>query len=275
MAHRKMVYRYGPGGDKYTEYEFKFVGRFGAKGEKRGPRKKATPEQIQKQNQWNKEKTVLRLIRENFDQGDLWITCKFPAGTRMSGKDLKAIRKAFLTELRRAYKKRDAALRYICRLEIGERGGPHMHMVVNRVPGGGTSALIQTVWRKYGKNVHFTPLYEDGDYKNLAEYITKPLKEEEISGQLTLFGEEEDRKIFSAYSCSKGLRQPQPEEHVYHRRTVRELVKNGPEPSPGYYIDRDSIRYGVNPYTGMTYFYYTEIRLEYGGICGKRAGDSG
>ena len=26
MAHRKMVYRYGPGGDKYTEYEFKFVG---------------------------------------------------------------------------------------------------------------------------------------------------------------------------------------------------------------------------------------------------------
>ncbi len=27
-----------------------------------------------------------------------------------------------------------------------------MHMVVNRVPGGGTSAIIQTVWRKYGKN---------------------------------------------------------------------------------------------------------------------------
>ena len=50
MAHRKMVYRYGPGGDKYTEYEFKFVGRFGAKGEKRGPRKRATPEQIRKQN---------------------------------------------------------------------------------------------------------------------------------------------------------------------------------------------------------------------------------
>ncbi|MFQ8879417.1 MAG: hypothetical protein ACLR7N_13515 [Roseburia hominis] len=68
MAHKKMVYRYGPGGDKYTEYEFKFVGRFGAKGEKRGPRKKATPEQIRKQNQWNKEKTVLRLIRENFGQ---------------------------------------------------------------------------------------------------------------------------------------------------------------------------------------------------------------
>ncbi|MFQ8778298.1 MAG: hypothetical protein ACLR78_13855 [Roseburia sp.] len=115
-----------------------------------------------------------------------------------------------------------------------------MHMVVNRVPGGGTSAIIQTVWRKYGKNVHFTPLYEDGDYKNLAEYITKPLKEEEISGQLTLFGEEEDRKIFSAYSCSKGLESSHSRKNTcIEDERCGELVENGPEPTPGYYIDRE------------------------------------
>ena len=52
MAHRHDVYRYG----KYIEHEIKYNGRYGAKGEKRAPRKKATPEQIQKQNQYNKEK---------------------------------------------------------------------------------------------------------------------------------------------------------------------------------------------------------------------------
>ena len=43
-----------------NEYEYKFAGRYGAKGEKRQQREKATPEQIQKQNQSNREKKVRR-----------------------------------------------------------------------------------------------------------------------------------------------------------------------------------------------------------------------
>ena len=54
MAHRHDVYRYGPG-EKYIEHEIKCAGRYGAKGEKRAQKKKATPEQIKKQNQWNRE----------------------------------------------------------------------------------------------------------------------------------------------------------------------------------------------------------------------------
>lgn len=261
MAYRRDRYRYGPG-DKYIEYEHKFAGKCGARGEKRGPKRKATPEQMRRQNQWKKEKLVLRLIRGNFGRGDLWVTLKFPRGTRMSGKELKSIRKDFLKELRAAYGKRGTILKYICRLEIGENGGPHMHIIVNRLNGSGTADLIQKVWEKYGKYLHYTPLYEEGDYKELAAYITKPLKDAEIAGQLTLFGDEEDRSTFSAYSHSKNLSLPRKETREYKHWTMRKLLENGPEPTPGYYIDRDSIRYGINPYTGMHYYYYTEIRLE-------------
>lgn len=54
------------------EYEFKFAGKYGAKGEKRMPKKKATPEQIKLQNQLNREIRVRRLIKANFFPEDLW-----------------------------------------------------------------------------------------------------------------------------------------------------------------------------------------------------------
>ena len=72
---------------KYTfydsvEYEYKFAGNYGAKGEKRAKRRKATPEQMKRQNQWIKETKVRRLIKANFRPGDLWETLKYPKGTR-------------------------------------------------------------------------------------------------------------------------------------------------------------------------------------------------
>ena len=156
MAYRKDVYRYG----KYTEYEFKFKGKYGAKGEKRAPKQKATPEQIRKQNQWKKEKLVLRLIRANFTYGDLWVTLKFPKGTRMRGSELKEVRREFLKALRKEYKKRKQPLKYICRLEIGELGGPHIHMILNRFrDASGTAEVVQQIWQEFGKYLHYTPLY--------------------------------------------------------------------------------------------------------------------
>ena len=86
---------------------------------------------------------------------------------------------------------------------------------------------------------------------------------EELTGQLTLFGNEEERKLLSRYGCSRNLKMPEKETHEYRRRTVRKLLEHGPTPTEGYYIDQDSIRCGVNPYTGKTYFYYTEIKMDW------------
>lgn len=258
MAHRHDVYQYG----RYIEHEYKCAGKYGAKGEKRADKKKATPEQMKKQNQWQKERTVLRKLRCNFEAGDLWVTLKFPKGTRLTGEELRGIWKKFYAEIKKAYKKRGAVLKFIYRMEIGERGGAHIHMAVNRLDGTpGTAEVITGIWKQFGKFLNYTPLYEEGNFEELAAYITKPLKEE-ISGQLTLFGGEEERKTFSAYNCSRNLKMPEKETHVYKRRTIRNLVENGPKPTEGYYIDKNSIFYGTNPCTGMTYYYYTEIMLD-------------
>ena len=42
----------------------------------------------------------------------------------------------------------------------------------------------------------------------------------------------------------------------------RKIIKNGPEPTPGYYIDPESVVCGVNKYTGLSYLRYTEIRIK-------------
>lgn len=261
MAYRHDTYKYK--NKKIIEHEFKYAGRYGAKGEKRAQRKKATPEQMKKQNQYNREKLVLRKMRNNFKRGDLWITLKLKKGERASAQEILKIREKFLRQLRGVYKKRGRALKYMCRIEIGERGGIHIHILVNRIKGTpGTAEVISQIWgRLTGGHVNYTPVYEEGHFKDLADYLVKKPKEE-ITGQLTLFGTEEERKIFSEYTCSKNLELPEKETHDYKHWTLRKLIENGPEPKPGYYIDRDSIRHGVNPYTGMSYYYYTEIRLE-------------
>lgn len=258
MAHRHDVYRYGPD-DKYIEHEYKCKGKFGAKGESRAPKKKATPEQIMRQNHWKKEKLILRLLRANFSNEDLWVTLKFPAGTKLSKKEILAIRKKFFDKLRREYKKAGEVLKYIYRIEIGKNGGPHFHAVVNRVNSFNTAKVIEDIWSEFGQYLNYTPLYEAGEYSALAYYICKPINEE-IEGQLTLWGTEEDKKLFMTYNRSRNLIIPEAEEKEYKRRTIRKLVEEGPTPAEGYYIDPDSVCYGTNPFNGMTYYYYTEIK---------------
>ena len=63
-----MAYRYKKYTFRYSiEHEIRFKGDYGGKGEKRAPRIKATPEQIAKQNQKNREIRVRRKIKENFE----------------------------------------------------------------------------------------------------------------------------------------------------------------------------------------------------------------
>lgn len=259
MAYREDEYKYGP----FIEHEIKFAGQCGAKGEKRAKRKKATPEQVKKQNQYNREKKILRKIRCNFKPGDLWLTMKFPKGTRMPVKEIKGVRKSFFDTVRKKYKKRGQVLKFVYRIEVGERGGIHFHVLMNRLDGTpGTAEIVSEVWNKLTDgHVNYEPVYEKDYFKELANYIVKE-PTEEITGQLTLFGKEEETKIFIKYDCSRNLEMPEKKTHKYKRRTVRKLIENGPKPQPGYYIDRDSIRHGKNPYTGMSYYYYTEIRLE-------------
>lgn len=255
MAYWKDVYRL-PGSN---EYEYKFAGNYGAKGEKRTPRAKPTPEQIRKQNQRNKEKRMRRLIKANFSEGDIWATLKYPAGTRKPTDEVKTDVKKFLTRARKIYKDNEAELKFVYRMEIGARGGIHIHILMNRIAN--VDLKIQKAW-KQGR-VNFENVYSAGGYQALAEYIVKEPDKQSMK-QMSLFVPEEEQKEYCKYSSSRNLIRPVPERTVYARRTVRKIIEEGPTPTPGYYIDRDSIVYGVNQFTGMSYLYYTEYELDGG-----------
>ena len=251
MAYIKKIYEFW----NNNEIEINYKGKYGAKGEKRFPKRKPTKEEIAKQNQRNREKYVRRLLKENFRPGDYWCTLKFPAGTRLTTREIKRVLKNFHDRMRRVYKKRGKEYKWIQRLEIGKNGGIHIHLVINRIPD--IDLIIQKKWT--AGHVYFSHIYEFGGMKKLAEYITKQ-PDEEIYEQLSMFPEEE-QKAFVRCSTSKNLTRPEPKKKEYKKRTLRKQIENGITPTKGYYVDKNSIVFGVNPYTGMSYLHYTEFKI--------------
>lgn len=95
----------------------------------------------------------------------------------------------------------------------------------------------------------------------MANYIVKQ-PSEEIYEQLCLFPEEQ-RKCLVKYEPSRNLIRPKPEKKKL-KNIPKGLLTGEPTPKRGYYIDKDSVVYGVNPITGKPYLHYTEYRLGYG-----------
>ena len=237
-----------------TEYEYKFVGNYGAKNEKRAPKQKRTPEDIERQNQYQRTKTVRHLIKANFTQGDYWTTLTYPKDTTRKITDVAEDVSRFLDRMRYRYKKQGIPCKYIYRIEIGSRGGIHVHIILNRIPD--LDRLIQNYW-KHGKA--YNELLDDGTYENLADYIVKPPTQQQKKLLATF---DEDARKLIRYSCSRNLTRPVPETKEYSRRTMREVFNHDLIPEKGFYIDKNSIRRGINPFTGMSYLSYQEVKLK-------------
>ena len=252
MAYRQSIYR----SDNFIEYEIKHKGRYGAKGEKRAPKRKTTPEQIKKQNLWNKVNRIRRILQLNFYPNDIWLTIKYPKGTRKRLDEVKKDITKFQNKLREDYKKRGEQLKWIRRIEIGKNGGIHAHYVINRI--WGAELLIQKNW--IDGYCHYENIRTESGMSALAEYIAKPVPE--VVEQMSFdFIDSHDIKRCADVQTSRNLIRPKPEIKEYKRKTVRKIVQQDPEPTPGYYIDKDSIKRGVNPYTGYSYIIYREIKL--------------
>ena len=245
MAYRQKKWEF----PNSVEYEYSYMGNYGAKGERREKRAKPTPEQVAKQNMTNRINYVRRLIKANFSPGDYWITLKYAAGTRKTVDEVRKDMSRFISNMRKAYKKAGEEFKYIFRVEIGSRGGIHIHIILNRRKNGQpTDVLVSRYWK--GGHPHFALLYEEGGYGQLASYLVKP----------ALAGQEEDCYL-KCYHPSRNLKKPVPETKLYTKRTMRKLVDEGPVAQKGFYIDKDTVITGVNPYTGMSYLHYTEIRI--------------
>lgn len=257
MAYVRKIYDLGSS----REYEYNFRGKYGAKGEKRSPRRKRTPEEVEKQNHRNKVKTLRRKITLNFEEGDLWVCLKYPAGVRKHIKDVKQDVREFCTSMRAEYKRRGIPFKWVRRIEVGHLGGIHVHFIINRIPGEETGLIVNSCWKPGTANIQY--LHDADGYEQLAEYIAK--EPESDDGQTVLPGVGmEEKKAFMMYSCSRNLKRPKDvmQEKEYTHTTMRKIISEGPRPAPGYYIDPDSIREGINPFTGMSFLYYTEYRLK-------------
>lgn len=248
--------------DDSIEMEYKYAGNYGAKGEKRQPKSKVTPEQIKRQNHTNKINKIRRLIKANFRMYDHFVTLKYRKGTRKSMAAVKDDLDKFLRRMRYAYKKLGTVFKFILRIEIGSQGGIHIHLIINRIPYQDTDSLISRIWEKItGGIASFENLRLLGDYQKLAEYFAKEPKEDtEGFKQLSLLDDHEKRELISV-STSRNLIRPQPVRKKYSHWTIRRVIKNGIIAKKGYIVDKDSIRQGVNPITGMSYLKYTLLKI--------------
>ena len=242
------------------EYEYKYAGNYGAKGEKREKKVKATPEQVKKQNQINREIRMRRLIKANYKEDtDLWMCLKYRKGIRVTIEQLTKDVSVFIREMRKEYKKRGEPFKFVKRLEIGKNGGLHVHILINRSRGKpDTDIIAQRCW-EHGR-INFETIYEYGGYEKLANYIVK-LPDQEVEKQMSIFTEEEKKELIR-YSTSRNLIRPIPERKIYRRWTLKRIIEEGPKPTPGYAIDKNSIHSGVNRFTGMSYLHYTEYKMD-------------
>lgn len=239
------------------EHEYKFAGHCGKKGEKRQARGKPTPDQMELQNRLNKAKKTRRTIALNFEENDHWTSLTYAKGVRKDMKEVKDDFRKFADKMRYEYKKRGAVFKWIRVIEIGKQGGLHIHIIMNRIPD--TDILTAECW-PHG-HPYIKPIYKEGNYEQLASYMAK-VPELEDPEHPEKSREERMVKITKGnydYSTSRNLIRPEPKEHRrYFRWTLERTIRDGPKPTKGYEIDKDTIRTGENRVTGMSYLYYTE-----------------
>jgi sporulation protein YqfD len=108
-----------------------------------------------------------------------------------------------------------------------------------------TKKMVLKHWQ-YGTK-SFIPLYEDGEFESLAEYIVKKETKEDQDG--------------CTYSRSRNLIVPEPKREIIHSKRWRQE----PKPEKGWYIVPDSLVNGENPVTGYPYQHYTMKKLDPGG----------
>ena len=223
------------------EVEEYHTAKYGAPGMKRMKKQKATPEQIEKQNQYNKEKLARRKLRAHFDVHDYFTDLTYRRDARPPDMETaKEDFKKFLREVRKEYKKRGYELKWMRNIEVGTKGAWHIHLIISRYPE--TDVILAEAW-KHGKAYHQL-MYEKGEFAELAAYITKTPKTD-------------PRLRESSYSASRNLPVPEPEEKTYlHWETWKNI-----RVPKGYYLDKLSLVEGINPVTGYPYRHYTLLRI--------------
>lgn len=223
-------------------YEY-LDGKYGAPGTKRGKKRKATLEEIRFRNQWNRERKARHKLKTWFHENDYMVLFTYKKDKRPP--DMETAKKHLaqaMRKVREKYKKAGKKMRWMANIEVGTKGAWHVHIVINRIPD--ADIIIKDAW-EHGA-VTFKHLYEAGDFRDLAGYITKTPETCERYG-------EHLRETSYHASRNMPLKEPEEERFVQWRE-----IKD----KKGYYLDKDTYYEGTNKFTGYKYRYYTMIKLD-------------
>lgn len=237
-----------------------------AQGGARGKKRKKTPEEMERANQRNREKTLQRLILANFEAGDFHLVLSYHKDNNPGDYEAaKAELQKFLAGVRREYKKAGYGFQYIGVTERGKRAATlHHHLILKNIEGL-TVKAVRKHWKGY---CTWHDLYEDGDFANLAAYIIKKETKEEAKG--------------ASYTRSRNLKVPEGEKTIVHKKEW----PTEPEAEKGWYVVKESVYNCVNPVTGRPYQSYLMRREKWSksmststsppeAACPRTTGDTG
>lgn len=217
-----------------------------------------TPEAVQKINQINAERTLRQLTNHNFCNDDYHVVLTYarhyrPPDIAEARKELKQI----LRRLREDCQRVGIEARYIAVTEIGDKGAVHHHIILNHMD----TKMVTGAFKRRIKNeadkwewarlgtARFYPLYSDGQYKDLSNYIIK-----QTSKTLRRAGQNGKR-----WFGSKNLKKPVTKPNVVDAKTWRKE----PKPPKGYMFDPAlPLINGVCEVTGLAYQRYAFIKIK-------------
>lgn len=184
--------------------------------QKRAPRTGPTTETQEKINERHRQERNMRLIADNFQAGDFFLT--FTTETRMTAEELKHAVKNMMDKLRRRCEKMSGEkLKYFRVLEnLVGRGRPHAHMLVGRFC---TDAEMLDILRKIWPHGHVQLKAFGGqaiDCWQVANYYSKQSKKENGA----------------RIDTSRNLVRRAPKKRIIHRETFRDEIK----PPKGYHV---------------------------------------
>nr|DAZ37089.1 MAG TPA: protein of unknown function DUF1424 [Caudoviricetes sp.] len=239
---------------KTIEVEYYYTSRYNKKGAKKKDKVKPTKEEQKKINTKVAERKLRLLIAANYGYGDYHLILDYIRRKGQADRSYEQMKKdiqIFLRECRKLYKKAGIEFKYIHVMEVGKKGSRHHHLIVNRID----TKLLQQAWYKAyeGHNrVKVFPLDDSGNYAELASYLIK---------YTTEHIQDKDRLQGKRWASSKNLVHPQPQ---YEIVTQRSWFRKEPKPLAGYYIDKDSVEYGIESpeYYGYGWFRYRMVQLE-------------
>ena len=207
---------------------------FGGRGKKRKRKRKETPEPMANYNRHKRAEKLQLLMILNFDLG-YHITLDYPKDKRpQTYEEAEKNLTDFLHKMTRRIKK-IKKFKYIAITERGKkREALHHHMVIE-----GDPLLLREITKVWGNHIKISQMYEEGAYKDLADYFCKvETKEEQTKGR-------------SKYHRSRNLKEP-----TVKSRLVAGGITDEPYVPKGYDLIEDSVINGFNEFIFMRYQNY-------------------